>query len=149
LAKEINWDIVLFMLSISLLFKAWKRRVSRTFWHQPLWQQASFHWLWEFSHQAWFNNWGKLHEQLAHDNSGFTKHTPISRNWTSLNQLGFQQHHRQQFGSALLPTGVIGYSNVARNYATKRSKHQLKRISQSRRYSVDCASCNSINDFVG
>ena len=121
LARDINWDIVLFMLSIFIVVQGLETAGVTNVLASALIATSKLpSALGVFATKHGCHRWSKFHEQLAHDHPGVTKHSPSSCDRTSLNQPGLQQHHRQQLGTTLFPVGVAGYFDVAGNHAAQR-----------------------------
>ena len=125
LAREINWDIVVFMISIFLVVQGLtahglNRFLGRCFCENSC---AALSFLGACS-KLNRDGWRQLHEQLANDHTRPIFNQASGYNgwhrWASVDKLDFLEHYRKQPWTTLLPSGLIGDTYVAGDNAQKR-----------------------------
>ena len=121
LARDINWDIVLFMLSIFLVVQGLETAGVTNLLASALVATSKFpSVLGVFAPSmvvtvgaSFMNNWPMtILGLLSIKQAAVTGH--------SLNRIDFQQRHREQLGATLFPTWVAGDFDVDGNDAAKR-----------------------------
>ena len=150
LARDINWDIVLFMLSIFIVVQGLETAGITNLLASALVSTSKFpSVLGVFAPSmvvtvgaSFMNNWPMTILGLLS-----IKQSAVD--WTSLDKADFQQHNRQQLGSTLFPAWVAGDFDVAGNDAAQRRQHQPQRIPQSRRRIIHRRSCRGVTGAVG
>ena len=124
LARDINWDIVLFMFSIFLVVQGLETAGITNLLASALLATSKFPSVMGIFAPSmvvtvgasFMNNWPMTI-------LGLLSIQHIGATGTALTGLDFQQHHRKQLGSALFPVGVTGDCDVAGNDAAQRRKH--------------------------
>ena len=124
LARDINWDIVLFMFSIFLVVQGLETAGITNLLASALLATSKLpSVIGIFAPSmvvtvgaSFMNNWPMTI-------LGLLSIQHIGCIWVSLDRTDFQQHHRKQLRSALFPVGVAGDCDVAGNDAAQRRQH--------------------------